>query len=144
MRRAWSRSRWWDVSRCPLGPVGRAWLAESRNRSLCSMRSRTGASSPSRALLAESRGCVRYVLGAPSAVPIGISQEWQVLCWLQLPGFYPLWSRTYSLASQKLPVKYGFPPRLAINCSKNVKETVVNWVSDTSLLCFHLLYKVFQ
>lgn len=54
-----------------------------------------------RAILAESRGCVCYVLGALSEIPDRISQEWQVRRWLQLPVFTPLWSRTDFLGSQR-------------------------------------------
>lgn len=81
-------------------PCVEAWQAKGQNGALCSGGNQE--SGPSGwGPRAESRGCVCCVLGALSEIPDRISQERQVPCWIQLPVFSPLWSRTDSLASQK-------------------------------------------
>lgn len=99
-----------------------------------------------RPLLAESRGFMCYVLKSPKCsshqvfsrngrYPAGSSCLDSPLCGLGL---------ILQPVRSMLPIKYTFPPRLAINQPKILKEIVVNLVSDTSLISFQLLNKYFN
>lgn len=139
-----SRRRLWEAGRYPPRYCGGGITGKGPEWGPLKNEFLNGGPSGWGAGLAERRGCVCDILGAPSNSHEDF-QEWQVTCWLLLPAFSPLWSRLDSLASQKYVThNICLPTQFSHELFEKYKETVVPLVPGTSLISFQLLCKVFQ